>query len=223
MDFFRSTKTGLVWESPQPTSAPLRVPEPLVQLLFDEVEAYETIRKIYRDFLGQPPPEYDVDPVDGKENRKVTLHLCTNHVIFKNFTNNFRYTTEGQDYFLEAAKKKAAIKAGKWLFDVLQRSGSVFNPAVQAVHFDQPFQCASSTQPNQTPQLLQEFMAYRSKTEEQLRLLHQSVSVLLDENQKLVRQNQYIIKKLDEINEAQSKSAFESLADAAFSQSHRRK
>jgi len=204
MDSFPLVKTG--WESSSAT-APIRVPSQLVQLLFDEDHAYDTICKIYKEYMDKKAPEYEVEPVNGGENRKVELHLDTNHVIFNNFTHHFRYTTEGQHYTLEKAKKKAAIKAGQWLFDVLQLSGSVFNPAIQAMSFVQPLQ---------TQQLLQEFMAYQAKTEEQIRLLHHNVSVLLDENQKLGRQNQYIIRKLDEIKEAQSKSAFESLADAAF-------
>lgn len=221
MDAYQSAKTGWEWES-APTPTPLRIPAQLAQLLFDEDQAYETIRKIYREYMGKVAPEYEIDPVEGREKRKVTLHLDTNHVIFTNFTHHFRYTTDGQDYFLDAAKKKAAVKAGQWLFDVLQQSGSVFNPATQLVPLGHPGPYTPPAQTNQT-QLLQEFMAYRAKTEEQLRLLHQSVSVLLDENQKLGRQNQFIIRKLEEIKEAQSKSAFESLADAAFPESHGRK
>lgn len=193
---------------------PIQVAPHVAQRLLDDDSAYDTICIIYKEYLMKQAPAYEVDPVDGHHKRRVVLHLDTNHTMFTNFTHHFRYSVEGSDFALDAAKRKAASKAGTWLFDVLHKSGSILNLAAQAA-------ATSATPPlvqqQQPPfQLIQEFMAHRAKTEEQMRLLAQTMSVLLDDTKTIKIQNRDILKKLDELAEGQSKSVYESLADAAF-------
>lgn len=206
---------GWEWDVPLPPAATsICVPQKLAERLLDENQAYEAICKIYKEHLkNDVVPNYEI------EHRKAMLHLDTRHVVFTNFSYHFRYTAEGQDFLLEMSKRKAALKAGQWLFDVLQKSGSIYKPAPLFQPLPPMIQPVSVNQ----PELLQEFMAHRANTEEQLRVLSQTVAVLLEENKKLVKQNHIILKKLEEIKDAQSKNAFESLADAAFAQSHGRK
>lgn len=159
------------WETPAPVQAAtsVQVPDELAQQLRDEDSAYDTICKVYKDHLNKTPPEYIIEPVQGRCPRRAVLHLDTNHVIFTGFTNHFRYTTEGFDYMLDEAKKKAAVKAGGWLYGVLRQSSSIGRLA--NVSFPAP----PVSQTIGQVQLLQDFMAHRAKTEEHLRLLHHSV------------------------------------------------
>ena len=199
----------------------VRVPRQLLVLLLNQEKVIETLEEIYRDYLKRSPPQYEKEPVDGNKKRKAQCLLDTNHKIFSGFTHHFRYTAEGEGFFLDEAKQNAAIKAGKWLHDVLEKSGSVLD--VGNVYTSPS--CGFPSMPVPAPlqssdaQLKQEFLSFRVRTEEQMKLLLSALAQVQAQNEKLLKQNTFIMNKLEEIHDAQSQDAFQSIANSMHDRS----